>query len=89
MASGFRSLPPVPLGIAMPRPGACTRSMLAFWLGGACAPLLPIPPEPPQPIPPSPPSLVLPGGRQHHRPFNDDEEILEFLRLWVIWNDIE
>lgn len=66
------------------------RSMLAFWMGGACFHYLP-----PPPIPYTPQADVGPGGLPHDRrltrgrPFIDDDECLEFLRLWVEWNDIE
>lgn len=88
MAAGFRSLPPVPLGIAIPRRGPAVRGMLAFWMGGACAPFLPVPPIPPEP--PKPPALVSAEGPPFAgRPFIDDEELIEFLKIWVVWNDVE
>jgi hypothetical protein len=66
--------------------------MLAYWLGGACSyPFVPVP-IPPEPIPVLPPLDVeglgkrQRGGRRY--PI-DDTEILEFLELWTVWNDIE
>jgi hypothetical protein len=63
------------------------RSMLAFWIGGANFHYLP------SPEPPYYPSDTT-GGipyRKHQREHvrRDDEEIIEFLRIWVTWNDVE
>lgn len=61
--------------------------MLAFWIGGACGwTFVPVP------IPPQPP--IAPGGlpRASHLPrrvIRDDEEVLDFLRIWVTWDNIE
>jgi hypothetical protein len=66
--------------------------MLAFWLGGACSYPYIVPPIPePVPLPPSPPALVAEGlpFAKHGRYPIDDEEVLDFLRIWVSWNDIE
>ena len=62
--------------------------MLAFWLGGACGyPFVPIP-VPPEVLPEVlPPSLEgIGAGRRY--PI-DDEEILEVLKIWTVWQDIE
>jgi hypothetical protein len=60
------------------------RSLLAFWVGGAA-----LNRRPPEPIF----HLVTKGEglplERRERPFIDDDEVLEFLRLWVAWNDIE
>ena len=78
-------------GAQSPPPGY--RSMLAYWLGGACSyPLLPVPPEPiPVPPLPAPPALVAEGlpFAKHGRYPIDDEEIFEFLQIWSLWNDVE
>ena len=65
--------------------------MLLYWLGGACAPLLPIPPIiPPEPVPPIAVSAEgLPFAKHEKRPIIDDEEVVEFLRIWTLWNDVE
>ena len=71
----------------LPPSYAGPRSLLAFWIGGAALNYDPNW----RPTPP-PFELVtskeggLPFGR---RPFIDDDEVNEFLRLWVAWNDVE
>lgn len=62
------------------------RSMLAFWLGGAALNYKPKPPYEPI-IGPDGPGFAKHHGRQ--RPIVDDDEILEFLRIWTLWNDVE
>jgi hypothetical protein len=74
------------------------RSMLAFWIGGANWHYMPEPPVPPAP-PYIPGDLTggIPHGKHHGKGERkaqelyliDDEEILEWLRTWTIWNDIE
>jgi hypothetical protein len=65
------------------------RSMLAYWLGGANFHYIP-----PPPIPPYIPVSDLTGGLPHDKRrlpgiIRDDGEILEFLQIWVPWQDIE
>jgi hypothetical protein len=55
------------------------------WIHFVPQPIIPVPPVPlPQPV-------DLSGGVPHlaKRYPIDDEEITEFLRLWVTWNDVE
>ena len=57
-------------------------SLLAFWLGGANWHYVP-----------SRERELIVGGegvpfQRRGRPI-DDEEVLDFIRLWVAWNDIE
>ena len=71
------------------------RSLLAFWMGGAAFHYLPPPPAPPY----IPGDLTggIPHGKHHRKGERkaqelyliDDEEIIEWLRTWTIWNDIE
>jgi hypothetical protein len=67
--------------------------MLAYWLGGGNFHYIPRPPEPP--IPPFVPASDLTSGglphAKHHKPrvILDDEEILDFIRIWTLWNDNE
>ena len=68
------------------------RSLLAFWIGGAHFHY--VPPEPPYLPPPYEPIIGSDGPSflKHHerrRPVNDDAEILEFLQVWTLWNDVE
>ena len=74
------------------------RSMLAFWIGGANWHYRPEPPAPPAP-PYIPGDLTggIPHGKHHGKKGErearelyliDDEEVLEWLRTWTIWNDI-
>ena len=60
------------------------RSMLAFWMGGANLW---------HSVPSRERELIIGGeGVPFHKRGRypvDDEEILEFLRLWVIWNDVD
>jgi hypothetical protein len=65
------------------------RSFLAFWMGGAAFHYDPN-------WRPTPPPFELvtskEGGlpsQRRERPFIDDDEVMEFLRLWVAWNDVE
>jgi hypothetical protein len=58
--------------------------MLGFWLGGICGYTF-------VPVPAKVPAIVsreegISAGRRY--PI-DDEEILEFLQAWTIWNDVE
>ena len=88
--AGYRSLlwfagggadKPLPIGEY-----AGPRSLLAFWMGGAALNYKPKPPYEPIIGPDGP------GYARHHergRPLADDTEVEEFLRLWVVWNDIE
>ena len=57
--------------------------MLGFWLGGICGYTY----VAPIPGPVFPPAEGVGIGRKRY-PI-DDEEILEFLELWTVWNDIE
>jgi hypothetical protein len=57
------------------------RSLLAFWIGGACG--WTFVPRPVAPVPEG----GLPFERK--RPIIDDAEILEFLQMWVAWQNIE
>lgn len=60
------------------------RSMLAFWMGGAALGFM-------VPVPPGP-AIRLEDGlayRRHPRVIRDDEEVLDFLRIWVTWDSIE
>ena len=90
MSAGYRS----PLfywggGAAkVPNHGAYagSRSMLAFWMGGAAFHYIPPYYSPQEPAGPGGLSLK---RRSQDRPFIDDDEVFEFLRLWVEWNDIE
>ena len=73
--------------------------MLAFWMGGACfhyiePPPIPYTPETPEDIT----GAGVPAARHqrgerdridHGERVIDDDEILEFLRLWVLFNDTE
>ena len=92
MSAGYRSFAFRHLGGAgAGKPPAGVRSLLAYWLGGACGyAFVPVPPIIPVPVPVPVPTPVrvegLPFGK---RPFIDDDEVQEFLRLWVIWNDVE
>lgn len=62
--------------------------MLAFWLGGACGyPFVPI--VPPGVLPEVPAIVSREGIGAGRRYPIDDAEILEFLQLWTVWNDIE
>ena len=89
MASGFHSLPPVPIGISVPPPASGCRSILAFWMGGGCAPFVPVPPIPPQPVP-VPEEGGLPWAKHLlPRRIRDDEEILEFIRIWTCFESVE
>lgn len=59
------------------------RSMLAFWMGGAAWHYVPSRERE---------LIVGEGGLPFHKPGRypiDDEEVLDFIRLWVAWNDIE
>jgi hypothetical protein len=59
------------------------RSLLAFWMGGAAWHYVPSRERE---------LIVGEGGLPFHKPGRypiDDDECLEFLRLWVAWNDIE
>jgi hypothetical protein len=64
------------------------RSILAYWLGGGNFHYLP------SPEPPYYPSDTTGGipHRKHHGEHGrrlDDQEIIDFLKLWVTWNDVE
>ena len=62
------------------------RSLLAFWMGGAA---LNYKPKPFYEF------IVGPDGpafAKHHeggRPIVDDTEIIEFLEVWSVWQDVE
>ena len=58
--------------------------LLAFWMGGGHGYRYFTPSYYPT-TPLSGPGFTTKGAR----PFNDDEEIFEFLKIWVVWNDIE
>jgi hypothetical protein len=61
------------------------RSFLAFWMGGAALNYHPVPIEPTFELVTS-----KEGGLSFgRRPPIDDDEVMEFLRLWVAWNDVE
>lgn len=86
MQSGYRSLLGFYVGGAGKSPSkgayAGPRSMLAFWMGGAALPLAIVPPFP----------VRLEDGlayRRHPRVIRDDQEIIDFLQTWTLWNDIE
>jgi hypothetical protein len=86
---GYRSMQCWWLGGACVSPAARLRGgfqMLAFWMGGGYGYRF----FPPRELTPSIPG---PPYAQHHekleRRFIDDEEVWEFIRLWVAWNDIE
>lgn len=59
------------------------RSFLAFWMGGAAWHYVPSRERE---------LIVGEGGLPFHKPGRypiDDEEILEFLQIWTLWNDVE
>jgi len=64
--------------------------MLAHWMGGAAWHFVPKPDIVPVPYVPSDLTGGIPFAKHHGgRPFIDDDEVMEFLRVWVAWNDIE
>ena len=75
-------------GACGPRVRGGFRSLLAYWMGGAHGySFVPVPPVP------SAPGIDeggVPLARHHFRPHPiDDDEILEFLKIWTTWQDIE
>ena len=84
MQGGYRS----PLGYWVGGAGAppargSVRSLLAFWMGGAYGyGFVPAPLPVPVPGP-------VEGVAFGKRPFIDDDEVMEFLQWWTLWNSIE
>ena len=92
---GFRSVLAFWAGGGAKRPSrgnyAAPTSMLAFWTGGGnySSTWFPAGPVISPYIPISDLTGGAPSAKVRKRHPIDDEEILEFLQMWVTWNDVE